>query len=383
MFLFFIFESIALSKEPPPFHHILVLGEDIPIDSGEGNGTHLFYYSYFYNKFNNPNLWRTIEVSTSDITLTYELNQNPGYGFFTNFEVISHGAYLLYDQKGNFLPERTVYGHAGKVGAFASYQFTPFIETKIQYQSKYIYYTDGEKKSVIPLPNSHWTHVISIDSSYTDLETKQFNTIKHGFKNKLHLSYRYKNNYYGYGYGYEYDYGNGNEEADSSSYQHVWSVFYEGGLYYNFKYDLNLGWDFNIGRQQNADRNSAPPLGSFISKYGYLPGYYYWEFQSKFFINTDLSFGFPIGFKHRLKPRVSYLYFPSQDSLAGLETYRRKGYIGTAITLTGLIAGLVPYNLSYGYGLHADRNDSKGGHELMFFIMGGFSKVEKIKKKEV
>lgn len=362
MLMALLFADIVLA-ETPPLKHLVVLGADVPLDEGDGNGTPLFYYQYFENEFTTPGLARRLTLTTSSAAFSLQIDGDVSYGMAGEVSWVSRGAYKIYDHQGTQLEDRQVKGNAVGGSFFSQWKLDPTVSVELRAIPEYFFYSENKAGQIVA-PDAHSAFTMKLNVNHADISKQRFNVLKHGYEQSLTLLYHHRFDYVGL------------DTKQEELYQDALSFFYNGGFYQTFGSSQTLAIELYAGWQHNVDRNTASFLGAYISDRGPVPGYYYVEFQHNQFLIPSLAYGFDIWQEYHFTPSVQWAFLPGSQKIPGLTAYPRSNFGSLAAKLDGKIWGLVPFQLAYGYGLHAMRGQQQGSHEVMFYVIGGFGDVK-------
>lgn len=374
-----VFSSL-LAEEKELYRHIAAAGINKPVSYSEiNNPSPIIAYSYFKNDLQND-LYGQFTLLTTNIYCII------GYKNEKNFAgikpILNHTVYSAYHCYTNGVDDerRNFKGHNAGAELFYQYYIFKNISAKGIYYPGYYWYSKNtetkypsyeRKATEIDLPNKHWEHTGILEISFSDVKKKDIDRIKHGYF--ITGSYRY---IYREGYGTFKD----SIEAEDSSIKETYKRYLKGGVYYNFRHDINLLLDFSGAYHRNVDRNNSDQIGSFVSEEGVMPGYYWGEFYHNKYAIGRMKIGLPLFFwDARLEPGFNVLYMPKDNDVIGVGDYPRTIYRSISAGFSLKLGGILPFFADYAYGIDARRlnvntgNSKRGHHEVMALFLMAFN----------
>ncbi|MBN1496754.1 MAG: hypothetical protein JXA07_08300 [Spirochaetes bacterium] len=407
------------------YQHVLALGVDNPFSDGTNEWSPLFAYYWFGDNFDNPDLYAHINITTTRMLAIFGVKTDRIYaGVKPVFEHSTYSAWRSYN-RGYDDVRRGIAGNNIGPGAFFQYNILRILSAKAFFHASYHFYhipilTENLHKYV-NVPKRHWQLKPGIELLLSDLEEKDLNRVRHGYLFRVEYNYARR---IGYGTWYDYD-----RVFFREKYNNIWAppttshrtegvwyrsrvrdthrLYFNAGLYYNFKGDYNLQFDFYGGYFKNVDRMNAEHIGYYQQDHAVMPGYFDTEFYHHLYLIGRIQFGIPIPFwSMRLQPGFNLLYMPKKNEVIGLREgvfyfgtgaiagYQRLGYRGYPRTIytsvscgfSFLVGNLLPLFIDYAYGIDALRTGSshnvylnrttRGSHELSVLVVAAFGKNE-------
>ncbi len=412
-------------EQKQEYNHVLAIGIDNPFSKGTNEWSPLFAYYWFGDNFKNPDLYAHVSVTTTRITAIFGAKTDRIYAGIK--PIIEHSTYSSWRSynRGYDDVRRAIGGNNVGVDAFFQYNFLRILSARVFFHPSYHFYhfpmlTENLHKYV-NVPKRHWQLKPGIEIILSDLQEKDLNRVRHGYLFRAEYNYARR---VGYGTWYDYDRVFFREKYNNiwlppiepHTTQGVWyrsrvkdthRVYFNAGLYYNFKGDYNLQFDFYGGYFKNVDRNNAEHIGYLQQDHAVMPGYFDTEFYHNLYLIGRLQLGIPIPFwGMRIQPGFNLLYMPKKNEVIGqregviafgtgaLIGYQRLGYRGYPRTLYSsvscgfslLVGNLLPLFIDYAYGIDALRTGSshnvylnrttRGSHELQVLVVAAFDKNE-------
>jgi len=97
------------------------------------------------------------------------------------------------------------------------------------------------------------------------------------------------------------------------------------------------------------------------------------QFRNSQFIQTQASLGIPLTGSLRAEPGASITFFPYKNIIPG-GIQSNLTHPSLSLTLTGKIAGILPFGVKYGYALPT--SSLSASHEVFGYIALAWNKLE-------
>ncbi len=422
------YRDMVPTKKVEEFDHILVLGINQPFSEGFNRWSPLFFYSWNGDNFkNNKDLYLNFTMTTTRIIFIAAMKTDRVFtGIMPRLQHSTYAAWRAYNHGYNDLA-RQIGGNDFGVNIFFQYNWLRILSTRFYVVPTYHWFrmvvlTENEDKYV-QMPNRHWQIKPGVEFLLSDVEEKSLTRVKHGYLFRAEYQYAHR---FGYGTWYDYDRLWCKEKLNGvympwypqgvvykSQVADTHRLYFNVGGYYNFKYDINILFDYYGGYFYNVDRNNAEQIGYMQADHAIMPGYAASEFYHNFYMIARLQIGFPLMFwDARIQPGFNVLYMPTTNDVVGqgggvyylgpaalqaynmlaIHGYPKRFYTSVSCSFSLRLGNLLPLFIDYAYGIDADRasasykvylNDIKHGcHELNVMVVMAFGGRNEKKKEE-
>jgi hypothetical protein len=419
------FSDMEPVKKQQEYKHVLAIGANQPFSKGSNSFSPLIAYYWFGDNWkDHPNLYTQFTFTTTRIFFILAYRTNRVYaGIKPLLEHSTYSGWKSYN-RGYDDKRREFGGNNGGVGGFLEYKFLRILSARVNFHASYHFYrmfllTPNEGK-YDNMPHRHWQIKPWVELELSDVKDKSLTRIKHGYQFRVEYHYARR---IGYGTWYDYDrmwyqeryngtwlpgaYGPGPLYGANAT-RGIWyrskikdtnRLYFSAGGYYNFKYDINLQYDFNGGYFTGVDRNNAEQIGYYQADYAIMPGYFCAEFYHNFYLVSRIQMGFPLKFwDARIQPGFNVLYLPKTNEVIGVgrgavtyqalvRPYPRRFYTSVSCSFSLLLGNLLPFFVDYAYGIDAIRTPSshkvylqklhRGNHEFQAMFVMAFDKGDK------
>jgi len=287
------------------------------------------------------------QADTLGVSLQADYRTNPSIGVKPHYDYIAHGDYRHFDKTGKRLRPQEVKGNLAAVDLFTTFTYDK-LGSKLTLSNGYKWY-GSQDQTTIPLPSAHRVHDLTLDASYQNLTTKEV-VIKDGVDTAIQLTLQQ----------------HGTTETTKRAFAML-------GYYNNSPTDYNLKLEARAGVESDSDLQNAWYLGSFISRQAPLPGRGYMQFRNSQFVQAQASLGIPLTGNLRAEPGANIVLFPSKNNITNA-VQSDLTHPSLSLTLTGKIAGILPFGVKYGYALPT--SSLSASHELFCYIALAWNKLE-------
>ncbi len=290
-----------------------------------------------------------------------------------------YGGYTYYDR--GVLDEGRIYqGNYTGVEALCTITPAKYCTATASYLPAWYFYRKNTESdnlisendaTTIGLPDNHLEHVGTFLMQLGSVDTSSLGRVKHGAMAK----FRYR-------YSRRVGYGTFEDVNAESSIRSTQKFYGNLGLYLRLPYDFTILLDGAGSYQRHVDRNNAEMVGSNVVEHATMPGYFYGEFLSDRYAIGKAQIGIPLVFwDARVQPGFNLLYMPRENRVVGGiggDGYPRRIYRSVSVDFSLKLGDVLPFFVSYAYGIDAQRNnahegtENKGNHEVLVYILMAF-----------